>query len=75
MTERYPFELSSGAQLIVTDQLLDDVLTDVTGLMSPERGLSTGMIDILMVVYTYTKQAKKAMLDVRLLYKDEHGHK
>lgn len=71
MPEKYPFELSPGAQLIVTDQLLDDVLTDITGLMAPERNLSPSMIDVLMVVYTYTKQAKKAMQSVRLLYKDK----
>lgn len=71
MIEKYPFELSPGAQLIVTDQLLDDVLTDITGLMTPERNLSPTLIDVLMVVYTYTKRAKQAMQSVRLLYKDK----
>ena len=71
MTKKYPFELSPGAQLIVTDQLLDDVLNDITGLMAPERNLNDAMIDVLMVVYTYTKEAKRAMQGARLLYKDK----
>ena len=74
MTEKYPFELAPGAQLIVTDQLLDDVLNDIAGLMAPERGLSATMIDVLMVVYVHTKQAKQAMRDARLLYKDKAGN-
>ena len=71
MTEKYPFELSPGAQLIVTDQKLDDVLTEITDLISPEQDLSPTIIDVLMVVYVHTKQAKKAMQSVRLLYKDK----
>ena len=70
MAEKYLFELSPGSQLIVTDQKLDDVLTEITDLMSPEQNLSPTIIDVLMVVYVHTKQAKKAMQDTRLLYKE-----
>ena len=74
MTEKYPFELAPGAQLIITDQKLDDVLTELTDLMAPERGLGATMTDILMVVYIHTKQAKKAMRDVRVAYKERSDY-